>query len=281
MCLTCRIAPGVDSVSWEGGWRDATQRRVVTVMMTDPECLPTTVTSAYSGDSTPLLVAKDRRTGMTFAAVVLMKGGDPHAARLLAKWIDGLGCQEVTFRTHGEPSICELIRRVREHRAEGTTTVDEISPPGDSASNGIAERAILTAGSLVRTKKALVEENALESRDAGPRLTAWMVHHTTQVICASMVGADGLTPFRRLKERKFGTPLAGFGERVWLRDLVLERANKFNRHPAILWWTLTVDFAWCEQSREPTLTTDGKLCHQGTLSRPLIWSRRQPSSRAR
>ena len=44
-----------------------------------------------------------------------------------------------------------------------------------------------------------------------------------------MVGADGLTPFsRRLTGRKFGTPLAGFGERVWLRDLVLERVNKFN-----------------------------------------------------
>ena len=33
---------------------------------------------------------------------------------------------------------------------------------------------------------------------------------------------------RRLKGRKFGTPLAGFGERVWLRDSVLESANKFN-----------------------------------------------------
>ena len=36
-----------------------------------------------SGDSTPLLVAKERRTGMTFAAAVSMKGGgDTHAARL-------------------------------------------------------------------------------------------------------------------------------------------------------------------------------------------------------
>ena len=48
------------------------------------------------------------------------------------------------------------------------------------------------------------------------------------MICACVVGPDGLTPFRRLKGRKFGTPLAGFGERVWLRDPVLERANKFN-----------------------------------------------------
>ena len=62
-------------------------------------------------------------------------------------------------------------------------------------------------------------------RDAGLSLTAWMVHHATQVICACMVGADGLTPFRRSKGRKFGTPLAGFGERVWFRDPV---SNKFN-----------------------------------------------------
>ena len=144
-----------------------------------------------SGDSTPLLVAKDRRTGMTFAAAVSMKLG------------------------------------VRELRAEGTTTVDEISPPRP-AGNGIAERAILTVGGLVRTTTAVVEESVLEGRDTGPRLTAWMVHHAAQVICACMVRAVGLTPFRRLKGRKFGTPLAGFGERVWLRDPALERANKFN-----------------------------------------------------
>ena len=59
---------------------------------------------------------------------------------------------------------------------------DEISPPVDSAGNGIAERAILTVGGLVRTTRAVVEENLLEGRDAGPRLTAWMVHHAAQVI---------------------------------------------------------------------------------------------------
>ena len=31
-----------------------------------------------------------------------------------------------------------------------------------------------------------------------------------------------------LEGRKFGTPLAGFGERVWLREPPLERANKFS-----------------------------------------------------
>ena len=152
-----------------------------------------------SGDSTPLLVAKDRSTGMTFAAAASMKGGgDPRAARLLAKWTGRLGCQEVTVRTDGEPSTCELIRRVRVRRAEGTTTVDEISPPGDSAGNGIAERDILTVGRLVRTAEAVVEENVLESRDAGPRLTAWMVHHDAQVICACIAW------FRQTDSRRLG-----------------------------------------------------------------------------
>ena len=31
----------------------------------------------------------------------------------------------------------------------------------------------------------------------------------------------------------------------------------------------------------PTITTDGKSCHQEILSRPPIWSQRQPISRVR
>ena len=92
-----------------------------------------------------------------------------------------------------------------------------------------------------------------------------------------MVSADGLTPFRRVKGRKFDTPLSGFGERVWLRDPALERANKFNPRctAARLFGFcldssryIAVDFDWSfagsGQSREPTLTTDGKSCHQET-----------------
>ena len=54
-----------------------------------------------SGDSTPLLVAKDR----TFAAAVSMNGGgDPHAARLLAKWIDVLGARKSLSEQMGSPA---------------------------------------------------------------------------------------------------------------------------------------------------------------------------------
>ena len=44
---------------------------------------------------------------------------------------------------------------------------------------------------------------------------------------------------------------------------------------------LTGDSAWPGRSREPTLTTDGKLCHQEMLSQPPIWSQRQRNSLVR
>ena len=45
-----------------------------------------------SGDATPMLVAKDRRTGMVFALPVERKGAaDPHAVEQLAAWVDMLG----------------------------------------------------------------------------------------------------------------------------------------------------------------------------------------------
>ena len=83
----------------------------------------------------------------------------------------GWGARKSLSKQTGEPCICELIRRARQLRAEGTTTVDEVSPPG--AANGIAERAILTVGGLVRATKAVVEENVLEGRSSGLRQHGW------------------------------------------------------------------------------------------------------------
>ena len=103
--------------------------------------------------------------------------------------------------------------------------MDELSQLGDSAAQGAAERAILTNGGLVRTTRAALEENELAAGTAGPHFMAWMVHHAAQVPNACSVGT---TPVRRLTWRRFGTPLAGFGERVWLREPPLEKVNKFN-----------------------------------------------------
>ena len=145
-------------------------------MMTDPG-----VFADYgylSGDSTSLLVAKDRCNGMKFAAAVSMKEVVTRTLHVcLRNGSMDWGAKKSPSEQMESPASVSSSVVFRQLRAEGTTTVDEISLPCDSAGNRIAERAILTVGGLVRTTKAVVEENVLEDRDAGPRLTAWMVHH--------------------------------------------------------------------------------------------------------
>ena len=160
-----------------------------------------------------------------FAAAAATKGGgEPPPARLRERWIDDFGRQEVTIRTDGEPSICDLVRRTRELRAGGATTVDEVSPPGGSAANGMAGQP----------------DNWPREDDnghCGGTCTCWSYRWPASdgadgAPCRAgtqrSVGADGLTPIRRLKGRKFGTELAGVGERVWLSEPALGKVNKFN-----------------------------------------------------
>ena len=135
----------------------------------------------------------------------------------------------------------------------------------------------------------------LEGRDAGPRLTAWMVHHArssdlrlhgrtrrTHAIQA-IEGAQGSARRWQVSVNACGprTPILG-RENKSIRDArrggCLDSASS---RPATSWWTLTGDSAWARRSREPALTTDGKLCHQEILSQPPIWSQRQPNSLVR
>ena len=77
-CRTCHSEIGADIV-WPGGSR--------------------TAASEASG-ATPMLVAKDRRTGMVFALTVERKGAaDPHAVEQLAAWVDMLESSQMAIRS--------------------------------------------------------------------------------------------------------------------------------------------------------------------------------------
>ena len=145
-------------------------------------------------------------------------GGGPHAARLLPKWIDGSGCQKVPIRPDGKgASICACPPCVL--RGEGATTANEVGPP--------VERAILTVGGLVTTTAAVEGSPRAGVTSARISWRGWCTmppRYSTRAQSVQM----GLTPLRRVKGRKFGTPLAGCGERVRLREPPVEKVNKFD-----------------------------------------------------
>ena len=82
------------------------------------------------------------------------------------RWIWGAK-KSLSEQTESPASVSSSVVFVSFH-AEGTTTVDDVSSPGDSAGDGIAERAMLTGGGLVRTTKAVVEDNVPEGTRCWP-----------------------------------------------------------------------------------------------------------------
>ena len=89
----------------------------------------------------PVLVIRERRHKMTWATLVPIKGTEfPWISKRTAKFIDQLGHNRVTLRCDNEPAIEALARGIAQARQEGSQTVPERPPVGESQSNGIIER---------------------------------------------------------------------------------------------------------------------------------------------
>ena len=155
-----------------------------------------------SGGATPMLVAKDRRTGMVFALPVERKGAaDPHAVEKLAEWVDVLGSTQVTIRSDGEPAVMQVAAAVRDARRAGSVTTLETSAPGDHAGNGLAERAVGLVGGMVRTHKNELEFNCQMQIPPESKTIAWIIGHATTLLNLDTVGSDGKVPFERWQGR--------------------------------------------------------------------------------
>ena len=156
-CRTCRSEIGADIV-WPGR---GLERRHQRHPGHDDQYPLVCIDYGYlSGDATPMLVAKDRRTGMVFALPVERKGAaDPHAVEQLAAWVDMLGSSQVAIRSDGEPAVMQVAAAVRDARRAGSVTTLETSAPGDHAGNGLAERVVGLVGCMVRTLKNELDQN--------------------------------------------------------------------------------------------------------------------------
>ena len=90
---------------------------------------------------------------MMWAMLVPRKGtGIPWIAKRAARFIDQLGHNTVTLRCDNEPAIEAVAREITQARQEGSQTVPERPPVGDSQSNGVIERAVgLVAGQNIES----------------------------------------------------------------------------------------------------------------------------------
>ena len=129
-------------------------------------------------------VARDRRTQMIFAHVVPCKGMvHERGAAAMVQDIETLGYKEIMLKCVGEPALKNAQEEVKRRRSD--TTILENSVPGDSKSNGAAERAVKALGEQVRVLRAGLQGRLdLVVPSSHPVMT-WLVQHAADCLLLS------------------------------------------------------------------------------------------------
>ena len=90
----------------------------------------------------------------------------------------------------------------------------ELSHPGESASNGLAERSVGEFMDQLRTLKTALESRLKVRLASSHPVTHWLIEHTSYVLNKFSLGTDGHTPYGRLHGREGQERICEFGERV-------------------------------------------------------------------
>ena len=94
------------------------------------------------------------------------------------------------------------------------TAAPELTHPGESQSNGQAERSVSIVEDQFRTLKVALETKLKQRLPSSHPITAWLVEHTSWVLNRFQRGSDGRTPYDRLHGRAGHERVCEFGEMV-------------------------------------------------------------------
>ena len=188
--------------STEGG------KQVPTIAM--DYCFPS------QGDEKALKVIAIRDSGKKAvkALVVPQKGsGDGWIVKRIVNVIDSeWGKKKVILKSDKEASIRELKEKIRQMRIDDT--IIEVSPKGDSQSNGAAENAVQVIEDMIRTWKSALDEQYKVTIKSDLPIVAWMVEYCGELINRYRTGEDGKTAYFRIKGKRSSANIVPFGEKV-------------------------------------------------------------------
>jgi len=165
----------------------------------------------------PILVIYDGTTKMLNSVMVPRKGANDYAIKAMIATVDlewGYAGEKIIVKNDGEPAAVALAEHFAEARA-GQTLL-ESPPPGESASNGAAEKAVQLAENMGRTVLGALQEKIGVVKNA--KLIPWAMRHGAWLYSRFALGEDGMTPYKRAKGKRYNGDVVMFGEKVlWLK----------------------------------------------------------------
>ena len=184
-------------------------------------------------ENATILVMKLYPYKLIFACRVSGKGSDPLVVARLCRFIMECGLLHFAYRSDREPAIVSLIQdacamagrngvniqAVEEEAPEpeverAHVAVPEHSHPGESQSNGLAERTMREVTDDIRTLKLSLELRVKGRLANDHPVMSWMVEHAAYLLNRCKLGTDGRTAYGRLHGKESTARICEFGERV-------------------------------------------------------------------
>lgn len=193
-----------------------------------------------SQELTTFLVIAVRPWRLYFACVCDIKGPEPHVVQRIAHWFRQIGLSHYAYRSDREPAIRAMLAEatriaglhgVHEPKPEEeedsddegavvvhpqgpSASVPEESSPGESRSNGFAERSIQLVEDQLRCMKLALEDRLGAKIPCGHPIIAWLVEHAAITLTKYHTHEGGETAYQKLHGQACKDRLAEFGETI-------------------------------------------------------------------
>ena len=148
---------------------------------------------AHGEEACTFLGALVRPLRAYFSTLCDMKGPDLPMVKRVAQFMRDCGLTKFVYRSDREPAIRALLadasqlaglrgEQELDEDAEATVAVPETSTPGESQSNGAAERCIQMIEDVLRTLKLALEAKIKAKIPTAHPIVHWLVEHTASMI---------------------------------------------------------------------------------------------------
>ena len=97
-----------------------------------------------------------------------------YALAFFAGWLRGLGWKRLVLRSDNERALMALLRAAAAS-LEGVEVIEQASPDGDQAANGLAEIGVREVKAQTRVLKSHLEERLKRQLDWSEPLATWLV----------------------------------------------------------------------------------------------------------
>ena len=188
---------------------------------------------SQDSENITLLVMKLYPFRMRFACAVPYKGPEPLVTARIAKWITNSGLTHFPYRSDKEPAMIAMLQQacalagrkgvhIKSDEDEETkdgvelarVAVPEHSHPGESQSNGLAEKAVRKVTDHIRTMKLALETRPNARLPNDHPVMSWLIEHAAYLLNRFQLSTDGRTAYGRLHGKEASERICDFAECV-------------------------------------------------------------------